>query len=48
MTISDAIKKGMIELKNVNIEESKLKARLLMQYVLNESRQYVIVNIWKK
>ena len=44
MTISDAIKKGMIELKNVNIEESKLKARLLMQYVLNESRQYVIVN----
>ena len=44
MTISDAIKKGMIELKNVNIEEPKLKARLLMQYVLNESRQYVIVN----
>ena len=44
MTISDAIKKGMIELKNVNIEEPKLKARLLMQYVLNEPRQYVIVN----
>mgnify|MGYP004518794939 FL=1 len=44
MTISDAIKKGMIELKNVNIEEPKLKARLLMQYVLNKSRQYVIVN----
>ena len=44
MAISDAIKKGMIELKNVNIEEPKLKARLLMQYVLNESRQYVIVN----
>ncbi len=44
MTISELIKKGMIELKNGNIEEPKLKARLLMQYVLNKSRQYVIVN----
>ena len=44
MTISELIKKGMIELKNGNIEEPKLKARLLMQYVLNRSRQYVIVN----
>lgn len=44
MTISEAIKKGMIELKNENIEEPKLKSRLLMQYVLNETRQYVIVN----
>lgn len=44
MTIMEAIKKGMIELKNGNIEEPKLKARLLMQYVLNKSRQYVIVN----
>ena len=39
MTISEAIKKGMIELKNGNIDEPKMKARLLMQYVLNESRQ---------
>ena len=44
MTISELIKKGIIELKNGNIEEPKLKARLLMQYVLNKSRQYVIVN----
>ena len=44
MIISEAIKKGMIELKNGNVEEPKLKARLLMQYVLNKSRQYVIVN----
>ena len=44
MTISEAIKKGMIELKNENIEEPKLKARLLMQYTLNQTRQYVIVN----
>ena len=47
MTISDAIKRGMIELKNDNIEEPKLKSRLLMQYVLNETRQYVIVNNMK-
>lgn len=44
MTIAELIKKGMIELKNGNIEEPKLKSRLLMQYVLNETRQYVIVN----
>lgn len=44
MTIVEAIRKGMIELKNSNIEEPKLKARLLMQYVLNASRQYIIVN----
>ena len=45
MTISEAIKKGMIELKNENIEEPKLKSRLLMQSTLNKTRQYVIV--WK-
>ena len=48
MTLSETIKKGMIELKNENIEEPKLKARLLMQYILNESRQYVIVNDMKQ
>ena len=44
MTIMDAIKKGMIELKNSNIESPKLKSRLLMQYILNQTRQYIIVN----
>ena len=44
MTISEAIKKGMIELKNENIEEPKLKSRLLMQSTLKKTRQYVIVN----
>ena len=44
MTISEAIKKGMIELKNANIETPKLKARLLMQFTLNKPRQYIIVN----
>ena len=44
MTIMEEIKKGMIELKNSNIECPKLKARLLMQFTLNKPRQYVIVN----
>ena len=44
MTIMDAIKKGMIELKNSNIESPKLKSRLLMQYVLKQTRQNIIVN----
>lgn len=48
MTITDAIKKGMIELKNSNIESPKLKSRLLMQYVLNQTRQYIIVNDLKQ
>lgn len=44
MKIMEAIRKGMIELKNGNIESPNLKSRLLMQFVLNQSRQYVIVN----
>jgi release factor glutamine methyltransferase len=44
MTIVEAMKKGMIELKNSNIESPKLQARLLMQFTLNKSRQYIIVN----
>ena len=44
MTIMEAIKKGMIELKNENIESPKMKSRLLMQYILNKPRQYIIVN----
>lgn len=44
MTIAEGIRKGMIELKNSNIEFPKLKSRLLMQFVLNKPRQYIIVN----
>lgn len=44
MTIMEAIKKGTIQLKMEKIEEPKLKARLLIQFILNKSRQYVIVN----
>ncbi len=44
MKIKDAIEKGMIELKVGNIETPKLKARLLMQFLLKKDRQYIIVN----
>lgn len=43
MTIKQLIEKGTIELKVKGISEPKLKARLLMQYVLNKPRQYLLV-----
>lgn len=48
MTIKEAITKGMIMLKSNNIESPKLKSRLLLQYVLDEPRQYIIVYDKKK
>lgn len=48
MTIMELIKKGTIELKNENIESPKQKSRLLMQFILNKPRQYVIVNDMKE
>ena len=44
MTIKQAMEKGAIELKVGNIETPKLKSRLLMQYILKETRQYIIVH----
>lgn len=43
MTIRETIRKGMIILKNNNITEPNIKARLIMQYVLNKPREYLIV-----
>ena len=43
MTIKQAITKGRIMLKSNNVESPKLKARLLLQYVLDKPRQYIIV-----
>ena len=43
MTIREALNKGMIILKSNSIETPKLKARLLLQYVLKKNRQYLIV-----
>lgn len=43
MTIGEAINRGMINLKvHGGIDEPKLKARLLMQFVLNKPRQYLL------
>ena len=43
MTIRQALNKGMIILKSNNVDSPKLKARLLLQYILNQPRQYLIV-----
>ncbi len=48
MTIREAISKASIKLKTQNIDSPKQKARLLMQYVLHENRQYLIVYDEKK
>ena len=44
MLIREAIRKGMIILKTNNIEEPNLKSRLLMQFILNKPRQYLLVH----
>lgn len=43
MTIRQALAKGTIILKSNNIESPKLKARLLLQYVLNKKREHLII-----
>ncbi len=48
MKIKEAIEKGAIELKVKDVESPKLKARMLMQFVLNKPRQYIIVNDMKE
>ena len=43
MTIKEILSKGMIMLKGNNVDSPKLKARLLLQFILNKPRQYLIV-----
>ena len=43
MTIKQAMIKGVTLLKLEKITSPKLKARLLLQYVLKKPRQYLIV-----
>lgn len=43
MTIKEILSKGMIMLKGNNVESPKLKARLLLQYILKKPRQYLII-----
>ena len=44
MTIKQVIEKGAIMLKLENVESPKLKARLLIQFILQKPRQYIIVH----
>ena len=43
MTIKETIRKGMIILKTNNITEPNIKSRLIMQFVLNKPREYLVV-----
>lgn len=43
MTIKETLRKGMIKLKSNGVDEPNLKARLLMQYILNKPRQYLLI-----
>lgn len=44
MTIQEAIQEATTKLNRAGIESPKLKSRLLMQFILNKTRQYIIVN----
>ena len=44
MKIKEAIEKGTIELKMENVDTPKMKARMLMQFILKQPRQYIIVH----
>lgn len=44
MTINQAIQNGMQILQKNNITTPKMKSRLLLQYTLKKSRQYIIAN----
>lgn len=43
MQIKEVLRKGMIKLKTNGVKEPSIKARLLMQYILNKPRQYLLV-----
>ncbi|MCI8384705.1 MAG: peptide chain release factor N(5)-glutamine methyltransferase [Clostridia bacterium] len=43
MTIREAINKGGLKLKMQKIDSPKLKARMLMQFMLGKTRQYITV-----
>lgn len=48
MTIQEILKKGSFILKDNHIENPKLKARLLLQFILNKKREYLIIYDDKK
>ncbi|MBR3003013.1 MAG: peptide chain release factor N(5)-glutamine methyltransferase [Clostridia bacterium] len=44
MTIKEALAKGTVMLKGENLDSPKMKARLLLQDILNKPRQYLLVH----
>ena len=44
MKLSEVLKDGIYVLKERNIEDSNLKARLLLSFTLNKPKEYLIVN----
>ena len=44
MTIREALEKGTIMLRGEDLDSPKLKARLIMQDILNKPRQYLVVH----
>ena len=42
MTINEIVKKGIINLKEKNIEEPLLKMRILVASVLNKTQEFVM------
>lgn len=44
MTIREALEKGTVMLRGENLDSPKLKARLLMQDVINKPRQYLLTH----
>ena len=43
MTIKELLNQGIIMLKNENIDGPKVKARMLLQFVLKKPREYIII-----
>ena len=48
MNIKEIIVNGANKLKEKNIQDSNIKARLLLQYVLNQDKSYLVVNCEKQ
>ena len=44
MQIKELINKGIQILKNNHIEDSNIKARVLLQYVLKKDKNYLVTN----
>ena len=43
MQIKDILKKGVEILKENNIEQNNLKAKMLLSSILNKSKEYLII-----